>query len=59
MNYHSSKPDWREEFKRLDGAYAPATLRSYSACFAAFEHWAKERGFTPLPARPSLVAAFI
>lgn len=44
---------------RLEGAYAPATLRSYSACFTSFEDWAVERGYTPLPARPSLVAAFI
>ena len=54
-----TKPDWREDFKRLDGAYAPATLRSYFACFAAFEYWALERGYSPLPARPSLVAAYI
>ena len=54
-----TKPDWREEFKRLDGAYAPSTLRSYFSCYAAFEDWATARGFMPLPARPSLVAAYI
>lgn len=55
----ADKLDWREEFKRLDGAYAQATFRSCSACFTAFEDWDVERGYTPLPARPSLVAAFI
>ena len=54
-----TKPDWREEFKRLDGAYAPSTLRSYFSCYAAFEDWVTARGFSPLPARPSLVAAYI
>jgi integrase len=48
----NSKPDWRQEFKRLEGAYSPNTLRSYLACFQSFEDWASERGYTPLPARP-------
>ena len=55
----NSKPDWREEFKRLEGAYSPNTLRSYLTCFQSFEDWATERGYTPLPARPSLVAAYV
>ncbi len=54
-----NKPDWREEFKRLEGAYSPNTIRSYLACFQSFEGWVSERGFTPLPARPSLVAAYV
>ena len=54
-----NKPYWRQEFKRLEGAYSPNTLRSYLACFQSFEDWASERGFTPLPARPSLVAAYV
>ena len=59
MNYHHNKPDWREEFKRLEGAYSPNTLRSYLACFQSLEDWASKRGYTPLPARPSLVAAYV
>ena len=59
MNYFYNKPDWHEEFKRLEGAYSPNTLRSYFACFCSFEDWASERGYTPLPARPSLVAAYV
>ena len=55
----TNKPDWRQEFKRLEGAYSPNTLRSYFACFQSFEHWACERGYTPIPARPSLVAAYV
>jgi len=54
-----NKPDWREEFKRLEGAYSPNTIRSYLACFHSFDDWASERGYTPLPARPSLVAAYV
>jgi integrase len=59
MFHTTNKPDWRQEFKRLEGAYAPNTLRSYFACFQSFEDWACERGFTPIPARPSLVAAYV
>ncbi len=59
MNYHYNKLDWRQEFKKLEGAYSPNTLRSYFACFQSFEDWAHERGYTPLPARPSLVAAYV
>ena len=59
MNYQYNKLDWLEEFKRLEGAYSPNTLRSYLACFQSFENWATERGYTPIPARPSLVAAYV
>jgi len=55
----TNKPDWRQEFKRLEGAYSPNTLRSYFACFQSFEDWSTERGYTPIPARPSLVAAYV
>ena len=59
MNYHYNKTDWRQEFKRLERAYSPNTLRSYFACFQSFEDWSTERGYTPIPARPSLVAAYV
>ena len=59
MNYYYNKPDWRQECNRLEGAYSPNTLRSYFACFQSFEDWASERRYTPLPARPSLIAAYV
>lgn len=39
---NSKYPDWRSEFKRLEGAYAPATMRSYCSDVEAFENWCVE-----------------
>src|SRR6056297_3771628 len=55
----SSILDWRSEFKRLEGAYAPATMRSYRADVEAFETWCETRGFPPFPATVDTVCRFI
>ena len=44
------KHNWREEFKRLEGAYAPATLKSYKADIEIFEKWCIGQGLVPFPA---------
>src|SRR6056297_1879749 len=51
--------DWRSEFKRLEGAYAPATMRSYRADVEAFETWCETRVLPPFPATVDTVCRFI
>jgi site-specific recombinase XerD len=52
-------PDWRAEFHRLEGAYAPATMRSYRSDVEAFERWCMEQGFAPFPAEVATLCAFV
>lgn len=52
-------PDWRAEFHRLEGAYAPATIRSYRGDIAAFEAWCAEEGIPPFPAEVETVCRFL
>lgn len=51
--------DWRSEFKRLDGAYAPATMRSYHADVETFETWCEVNGRTAFPASVATVCEFL
>lgn len=51
-------PDWRTEFKRLEGAYASATLRAYRTDVEIFVGWCQERGLQALPATASTLCAF-
>ena len=51
--------DWRSEFQRLDGAYAPSTMRSYYADVEAFETWCAARATAPFPADVDTVCAFL
>lgn len=51
--------DWQAQFSRLEGAYAPATLRSYRSDVAIFVAWCGERGLTALPASTETVCAFL
>jgi site-specific recombinase XerD len=50
---------WREEFKRLEGAYAPATLKSYKADIEIFEKWCGRQGLAPFPADVSNICQFL
>jgi site-specific recombinase XerD len=60
MQTHSPEaPNWRAEFRRLEGAYAPATIRSYLGDIAAFETWCQEEGIVPFPAEVETVCRFI
>jgi site-specific recombinase XerD len=52
-------PDWRAEFKRLDGAFAPATIKSYLTDVRLFVEWCQERGLSALPAEIDTVCAFL
>lgn len=51
--------DWRSAFARLEGAYAPSTMRSYYADVEAYEAWCTETGHVAFPARPATVSRFI
>lgn len=53
------KHDWRAEFKRLDGAYAPATLKSYVTDVRLFVEWCEARELSALPAEVGTVCAFL
>ncbi|WP_050929911.1 tyrosine-type recombinase/integrase [Aestuariivita boseongensis] len=54
------KLDWRSEFQRLEGAYAPATMRAYVADVEAFETWCLTKGLGhPFPAKVETVCRFL
>lgn len=55
----STTPDWRAEFKRLEGAYAPSTLKSYISDVSIFVDWCNGAGRTALPASTEAVCAFL
>lgn len=52
--------EWRSQFQRLEGAYAPSTMRSYRADVEAFEDWCVENGSgEPFPASVGTVCRFL
>lgn len=52
--------NWRSEFQRLEGAYAPSTMRSYFSDVEAFEEWCFENGVaSPFPATVETVCRFL
>jgi site-specific recombinase XerD len=59
MSYLSRTPDWRTELTRLEGAYAPSTMRAYRADVEAFVAWCAKEGLTPFPAAVGTVCAFV
>ena len=59
MSQPIPKADWRSEFQRLEGAYAPATMRSYRADVEAFEDWCLACGINPFPASVENVCRFL
>lgn len=55
-----AKSDWRTEFQRLDGAYAPATLRGFYRDVQKFVDWCCAHGLQPFfPADVSTVCDFV
>lgn len=51
--------NWRSEFDRLEGAYAPSTMRAYYADVQAFVDWCAKTGHLPFPAEVDTVCRFI
>ena len=50
---------WRSEFKRLEGAYAQSTMRSYYSDVEIFVVWCQRNGEVPFPAEVETVCAFL
>ena len=48
-----------ETLIRIEGAYAPSTIRAYKSNFLKFIHFCEELKSNPLPASPNDVASFI
>lgn len=59
MNIHVTSLDWRTEIQRLEGAYAPATIKAYYTDIQAFVDWCEKEGLCPFPATQDTVCAFI
>ena len=53
------QPDWQSELKRLDGAYAPSTMKSYRVNVEIFVSWCEKHELQPLPASVQSVAGFL
>ena len=51
--------DWRAEFKRLEGAYAPSTLKPYFADIEIYENWCLGQGLDPFPASVAVICHFL
>lgn len=59
MKCTDGNKNWRREFQRLEGAYSPATMRSYYSDVEAFEAWCTERDTVPFPAAVSILCEFL
>ena len=53
------EPDWRREFKRLEGAYAPSTMRSYYTDVEIFLSWCSDQNLVPFPSSVETVCHFL
>ncbi len=51
--------DWRAEFAHLEGAYAPATMRSYYSDVDIYVQWCAEAGRVAFPAEIAVLCAFL
>ncbi|MBI6630755.1 tyrosine-type recombinase/integrase [Pontibaca salina] len=51
--------DWRAEFKRLEGAYAPSTIRAYYTDIESYLHWCAAAGRAPLPGSIETVCEYL
>ena len=49
----------QETIIKIEGAYAPATIRAYRADFRDFINFCNERSENALPAKPHLIAEYI
>lgn len=50
---------WIDHFKRLEGAYAPSTIRAYYDDVRSFVDWCGRRRLESFPARVETVCAFV
>ena len=59
MSYFNAAEQLTTLLTRLDGAYAPNTLRAYQADMQEFIRFCEERPIEALPAQPETVATFL
>lgn len=60
MKHSKQFMNWRSEFQRLEGAYAPSTMRSYYSDVEAFERWCLANDISdPFPADVKTVCLFL
>lgn len=59
MTKSNSKAILSETLQRIEGAYAPATIRAFKADFHTFIAYCIEHQTNPLPANPSVVSHYI
>jgi site-specific recombinase XerD len=50
---------FQETIVKIEGAYAPSTIRAYRADFTDFIHFCGDRNANALPAMPNLVVQYI
>lgn len=53
------QPDWRSELTRLEGAYAPSTMKSYRVNVEIFVAWCELRQRIAFPASEETLAKFL
>lgn len=56
---HTAKAILIKTIQKIEGAYAPATIRAYKANFEVFIRYCDENNVTALPARPETISQFI
>lgn len=59
LNDAAYKPDWRSEFKRLEGAFAPSTIKCYFTDIRDFEEWCGQAQRSPFPADVETVCEYL
>jgi len=59
MAFHSALDDWRTEFQRLEGAYAPSSMRAYRGDVEAFVVWCEAHDRQSFPAPVETVCDFL
>ena len=57
--YTNAKVLLNKTLEKIDGAYAPTTIRAYKADFAKFIEFCESRGESALPALPISIASYI
>lgn len=51
--------NWQHLLDKLDGAYAPSTIKSYRTDFQIFANWCRRKRLRALPAEPETIARYI
>ena len=59
LDFHQATRILQETISKIEGAYAPATIRAYRADFNDFIHFCHDRNANALPSHPNLVVQYI